>query len=624
MGIAACIVIPIYNHKDAIGATVAHLAVHGLPIFVVDDGSDEPTQQVLAALARQYAERLTLLRLPHNGGKGAAVMAGLRAARAAGYTHALQIDADGQHDAADVPRFIDAARTAPGAVILGRPVYDGSVPKARLYGRYLTHVWVWIETLSLTIRDSMCGFRLYPLALACELIDSVRLPTRMDFDIEILVRLYWRRAAFRSIPTRVTYAADGVSHFDVLWDNVRISRSHTRLVFGMLWRLPMLLAHKVMPRRGVLVDEADGEANGKAADKVAANAADTANTANAARDAAGQPTGNSPRKPADEPAQAAAPEAWWRIAERGSHLGMSLLALSCKLFGRRFTALWLHPIVAYFLLTGRAARKASANYFRHLSAAASSADADTDTPQPGWLSAYRHMLAFAQSGFDKLAAWSGRVDAADVSFDDPSAFEALIASGKGALVIGAHLGNLEMTRALAVRGAHAKVTAVVYTEHARRFNEVLASANRDFARHLLEVGDFGPETAVLMQQRIEAGELLVIVGDRVPAREAGRTTDAQFLGASAPFAQGPYVLAHALGCPVYLFFCLKERDGYRMYFEPFAERIELPRRERAQHLAAWAQRYALRLEHYCRKAPYQWFNFFDFWASPRRGANGRT
>ncbi|MGF6773317.1 putative LPLAT superfamily acyltransferase [Paraburkholderia sp. GAS199] len=561
-----CIVIPIYNHKDAIGATVANLAVHRLPIFVVDDGSDAPTQQVLAALAQQYAGQLTLLRLAVNGGKGAAVMAGLRAAYAAGYTHALQIDADGQHDAADVPRFVDAAQAEPEAVILGRPVYDESVPKARLYGRYLTHVWVWIETLSLTIRDSMCGFRMYPLALACGLIDSVQLPTRMDFDIAILVRLYWRRAAFRSIATRVTYAADGVSHFDVLWDNVRISRCHTRLVFGMLGRLPLLLAHKFMPRR-------------------------TAST-----------------------------QDWWRIAERGSHLGMSLLALSCKLFGRRFTALWLHPIVAYFLLTGRAAREASGNYFRHLRESAPQGG----TPRPGWLSAYRHMLAFAQSGFDKLAAWSGRVNNADIAFDDPSAFKALVASGKGALVIGAHLGNLEMTRALAAQSGLAKVTAVVYTEHARRFNSVLASANSEFARHLLEVRDFGPETAMMMQERVDAGELLVIVGDRVPAHETGRTTEAQFLGSNAPFAQGPYVLAHALGCPVYLFFCLKERDGYQLYFEPFAERIELPRRERAQHLASWAQRYAARLEHYCRKAPYQWFNFFDFWASPKRGAHGRT
>jgi predicted LPLAT superfamily acyltransferase len=564
----ACIVIPIYNHKDAIGGTVERLSVHRLPLFVVDDGSDEATQAVLAKLACQYRELMTLIRLPVNGGKGAAVMAGLRAARRAGYTHALQIDADGQHDANDVPLFLEAARAEPGAVILGRPVYDESVPKSRLYGRYLTHVWVWIETLSLTIRDSMCGFRLYPLDAACALIDSVDLPTRMDFDIEILVRLYWRRLAFRAIATRVTYATDGVSHFDVLWDNVRISASHTRLVCGMLLRLPLLLAHKFMPRKSVATD---------------------------------------------------ASAKWWRVAERGSRLGMSLLALSCKLFGMRFTALWLHPIVAYFLLTGRDARAASHTYFTHLEQAA----AGERTPRPGWRSAYRQMLAFAQSGLDKLNAWSGRIDSSDVVFDDPSAFEALVASKRGALVIGAHLGNLEMTRALAASGGHAKVTAIVYTEHAKRFNSVLSTANGEFAKRLVQVSDFGPETSMMMQERIDAGELLVIVGDRVPAHESGRTTDAQFLGATAPFAQGPYVLAHALGCPVYLFFCLKERDEcnrerYRLYFEPFAERIDLPRRERAQHIAAWAQRYASRLEHYCRKAPYQWFNFFDFWARPRK------
>ncbi|HEY3597785.1 MAG TPA: glycosyltransferase [Paraburkholderia sp.] len=573
MSFAPCIVIPIYNHKDAIGATVANLMVHGLPVFVVDDGSDEATQAVLAALAAQYGQhvpRLMLLRLPANVGKGAAVMAGLRAARNAGYTHALQIDADGQHDAADVPRFVDAARAEPAAVILGRPVYDRSVPKARLYGRYLTHVWVWVETLSFAIRDSMCGFRVYPLDAACALIDSVALPTRMDFDIEILVRLSWRRLAFRSIPTRVTYAAGGVSHFDMLWDNVRITRTHTGLVGGMLIRLPVLLAHKVMPRR-------------------------------AARPA-------SPN--VDEGGQR-----WWRTAERGSRVGMTLLALCCRMFGMRFTALWLHPVVAYFLLTGRAARAASHSYFAHLAQAAPGGG----TPRPGWASAYRQMLSFAQAGLDKLAAWSGRVDPARVAFDDPSAFEALVASGRGALVIGAHLGNLEMMRALAMRGAYTKITAIVYMEHARRFNSVLASAHGKFAQRLVEVSDFGPQTSMMMQERIDAGELLVIVGDRVPARESGRTTHAQFLGAAAPFAQGPYVLAHALGCPVYLFFCLKERNRYTMYFESFAERIDLPRRERAEHIAQWAQRFASRLEHYCRKAPYQWFNFFDFWAPSARG-----
>ena len=144
------------------------------------------------------------------------------------------------------------------------------------------------------------------------------------------------------------------------------------------------------------------------------------------------------------------------MAERGSRLGMLSLALSCRLFGPRFTALWLHPIVAYFLVTGRAARDASKRYFAQLDAATPA----HDTPRPGWLSAYRHMLAFAQSGFDKLAAWSGHVTARDVDFDDADALDALLASGRGALVIGSHLGNLEMARALAVRGAMAKGESV--------------------------------------------------------------------------------------------------------------------------------------------------------------------
>ncbi|WP_175948545.1 glycosyltransferase family 2 protein [Burkholderia pyrrocinia] len=570
MSYAACIVIPIYNHKDAIATTVANLVVHGLPLFVVDDGSDEATQQVLAALAQQHANQLTLLRLSVNSGKGAAVMAGLRAARASGYTHALQIDADGQHDSSDVPRFLDASHANPHTVILGNPVYDASVPKSRLYGRYLTHVWVWIETLSFAIRDSMCGFRLYPLDIVCGLIDSVKLGTRMDFDIEILVRLHWRRVAFIAIPTPVTYAAEGVSHFDVLWDNVRISRTHTRLFAGMLARLPLLLFHKLTPRRI--------------------------------------------SRPAE---QGEAP--WWRMAERGSHLGMGLLALGCKTIGPRLTAWWLHPIVAYFLLTGRPARDASRRYFERLGQVST----QQDTPRPGWFSAYRHMLAFAQSGFDKLTAWSGRLEPTKVRFHDTGALDTLLASGRGALVIGSHLGNLEMARALATRGAKTKVTAIVYTEHARRFNSMLASANRNFSQHLLEVNDFGPVTTMMMEERVARGELLVIVGDRTPVHESGRTTSAHFLGAPAPFAQGPYVLAHALECPVYLFFCLRERSGYRLYFEPFAERIELPRRERDRHISTWAQRYATRLEYYCRKAPYQWFNFFDFWARPSGGANGR-
>ena len=206
-----CAVIPIYNHKDTIAATARALRAHGLPVLVVDDGSDAPTRAVLDALAADQTIRL--LRLPQNQGKGRALTAGFVAAHEAGYTHALQIDADGQHDVADVPRFLAEAKADPRAMVCGKPVYDDSVPRARLYGRYVTHFFVWVETLSLDIQDSMCGFRLYPLAPTRAEIARKPLPARMDFDTEIAVRLYWRGVPVRNLPTRVIYPESGLSHW---------------------------------------------------------------------------------------------------------------------------------------------------------------------------------------------------------------------------------------------------------------------------------------------------------------------------------------------------------------------------------------------------------------------------
>ena len=236
-----CALIPIYNHKDTIAVTVQALRAHDLPVVIVDDGSDEATRAVLDRLA---APGIRLIRLPHNGGKGRAITAGFIAARDAGYSHALQIDADGQHDVADVPRFLAEGCAYPQSLVCGQPVYDDSVPRARLYGRYVTHVCVWLETLSFTLRDSMCGYRLYPLEATCAEIDRAPLPARMDFDTEVAVRLIWRGVPVRNLPTRVIYPANGLSHFHMLHDNLRISAMHTRLLLGMLPRAPMLLWRK--------------------------------------------------------------------------------------------------------------------------------------------------------------------------------------------------------------------------------------------------------------------------------------------------------------------------------------------------------------------------------------------
>jgi len=236
-----CVLIPVYNHEHAIGKVLAHVLAHDLPCILVDDASSPACAAVLDALAAANPGRVLLERHACNQGKGGAVLTGFGRAAQIGYSHVLQVDADGQHNAGDIPRFLAAARAQPDAVIAGCPVYDESVPALRLYARYLTHIWVWINTLSLAIRDSMCGFRVYPVASVTALAARRRLGRRMNFDIEILVRLYWDGVAVRNLPTRVGYPEDGVSHFKAWTDNVLITRLHVALFFGMLPRIPMLL-----------------------------------------------------------------------------------------------------------------------------------------------------------------------------------------------------------------------------------------------------------------------------------------------------------------------------------------------------------------------------------------------
>ncbi|MBV8273319.1 MAG: glycosyltransferase family 2 protein [Cupriavidus sp.] len=238
------VLVPVYNHEHAIGAVVEGVLAQQVACLLVDDGSSPACARILRDLAARHAGRVRLLRLPENQGKGGAVMAGLAAAVTYGHTHVLQIDADGQHDTGHIPQFLALARDNPDAMVCGTPRYDDTVPLGRLVGRYLTHVWVWINTLSFGIRDSMCGLRVYPLASVMALLGEERLGRRMEFDTEVLVHLSWRGIPIVNLATPVTYPADGVSHFQPWHDNLLISRMHARLFFGMLWRLPRLLRRK--------------------------------------------------------------------------------------------------------------------------------------------------------------------------------------------------------------------------------------------------------------------------------------------------------------------------------------------------------------------------------------------
>ncbi len=236
-------VIPNYNHHLVIEQTVATLTSFNLPIILVDDGSNPETQSVLNNVDKKY-QQVTLIRRSANGGKGAAVQTGLRKAFQLGWSHALQVDADGQHDLNDVQKIMEASKATPSALISGQPIYDETISKGRYYGRFITHFWVYFETLSTDIKDSMCGFRIYPLNSYQKLIRKTKLGKKMDFDIEVMVKMHWLGVPIEFVTTKVHYHENGLSHFNVFEDNVLISLMHTRLFFGMLIRLPKILFRK--------------------------------------------------------------------------------------------------------------------------------------------------------------------------------------------------------------------------------------------------------------------------------------------------------------------------------------------------------------------------------------------
>jgi len=239
------VLIPVYDHELAIGPTLTEVLEYECPVLLVDDGSSEVCRDVLTGLRDANPARVTLLRLAQNGGKGAAVKAGFKQLVAHGFSHAIQIDADGQHNISDLPLFLETARSNTVCLVTGYPEFNDDVPRLRFYSRYLTHFWVWINTLSFSIRDTMCGFRVYPLVAMLELLAQENCGNRMDFDIEVIVRWSWRGGKIVNLPTQVRYPLDGVSHFDAWKDNVLITRMHTRLFFGMLYRLPRILWRKI-------------------------------------------------------------------------------------------------------------------------------------------------------------------------------------------------------------------------------------------------------------------------------------------------------------------------------------------------------------------------------------------
>lgn len=312
---------------------------------------------------------------------------------------------------------------------------------------------------------------------------------------------------------------------------------------------------------------------------------------------------------------------WAAMEETGLVWGMKALVWIYRRFGRSTFRLFLYPVISYYFLAVPKARAASRDYLRRLG---------RYFPELGFSGSrresYRHFLAFGENILDKLVVWLDRLDPERVDFHNRPLLVELLREGRGAILLGGHIGNLEICRALAELRGYIHLNILVHTKNAEKFNRLLGKVERGARIELIEVTELNPAIAIRLQEKLQRGEFLVLVGDRVPVNNPGRTVRAKFLGEDARFSQGPYLLASLLDCPVYTLFAYPLAGRFQIHLAPFAAAIRLPRRppQRDLELAAWAGRYAACLEEHCRRVPLQWFNFFDFWHQPGAPADGEN
>ncbi|MCX7096956.1 MAG: hypothetical protein NTV43_03505 [Methylococcales bacterium] len=299
---------------------------------------------------------------------------------------------------------------------------------------------------------------------------------------------------------------------------------------------------------------------------------------------------------------------WTHIEERGIIWGMQALLKVYLLFGRKVLQVFLYPVVSYYWLNNRKGRLASQQYLQNVSACL-----PDKTLHTGLYGSYLHFISFANAIIDKLAAWSGAISLQDVVYDGRAEMLAHLSQNQGLLLLGSHLGNLEVCRVIAHLGKRVTVNVLVHTKHAEKFNTLLNRYGKAGSLNLIQVTEMTAATAMLLEDRIAAGELVVIAADRTPVSNQKRVAPADFLGKTALFPQGPFILAALLKCPVYTLFCLKQQGKQVIYFDHFSDGLSFPRKQRDALIQVCVQNFADRLQHYCLQEPLQWFNFYDFW-----------
>jgi predicted LPLAT superfamily acyltransferase/predicted hotdog family 3-hydroxylacyl-ACP dehydratase len=293
---------------------------------------------------------------------------------------------------------------------------------------------------------------------------------------------------------------------------------------------------------------------------------------------------------------------WLDLPERGTPASLRISGWIALHIGRWAAGLLLYPIAVYFLITAHAARRASYDYLRRVWGRSTH-----------WWHSLRHFYCFAETILDRVYLLRGNFEQFALTLHDREILHRQIDSGKGCILLGAHLGSFEILRTIGVTQQHFPLKVLMDTAHNENISRFLDALNPTIAETV--IAPDRPDTLLRVKESLEAGFVIGMLGDRIAG--ADKTTRCQFLGAPATFPAGPILLAGIMHCPIILFFGLyRSGNRYEIFFEKFADEITLPRGQRAEEIQRWTQRYVDRLEHYARLAPYNWFNFYPFWDPP--------
>lgn len=617
--------VPFYNHPQNIKALIAALKTYELPVVVVDDGSDEASKQILAELER--TEGILLLTREQNGGKGIAMKDGFKFALERGFSHVLQIDADFQHDAALIGEFLRESEAHPQSIVCANPIYGDDAPKSRVHGRKITNFWVAINTLSLGVKDAMCGFRVYPLEQLKKAAAKSK-TNRMEFDIEILVNAARQGVDMRWIDTYVRYEKGGVSHFKMVRDNALISLMHAKCFFS----LPKFMLSKIWRASRVNLSEKthdeprkfDAE-SAKSGDKNAANAqisveskengvkfdggineASKAQTPLNLSKSANFKDGANDAQNLKKSQENAEQNLWWKKQERGGAFFLRLSLFLAQILPEFILKLIVKIVVWFYYIFSKNERENIAEFRRNLS------EFDGAQTLKG-TSVFSHFEAFGGAICDKFRVWKGKIKDSELEIIDLERIKSeLIGAQKGQILLTAHLGNVEICKALGARVDGFRMVILAYDKNSREFNEVLKHISQnDGSVRMMLVNELDVAAMLELKNIVESGEHIGIMGDRTPLG-GDKAARVKFLGKEASFNYGPYLIAGILGVKISSLWCQKIGGKFRIELVPLASTVKLGR-DKAAAAREYLQIYVRELENRCKQTPAQWFNFFDFW-----------